>query len=135
MSYKVKTAFQRVSDYSPIKKFYQQVDNNLSEKHRKEVQTLITKMHTEGEIDDSVFLYLQDKECKTPNMYFLPKIHKGIMPPPGKPIYQQMVASLRIYPNSLTTSSTHCLHTTHCPFPELNQGCGSCSTKQLPSYI
>ena len=43
-------------------------------------------MYTDGEIKDSVFLYLQDKECRTPYMYFLPNIHEGIIPPPGRPI-------------------------------------------------
>ena len=48
--------------------------------------TLITKMYTDSEIEDSVFHYLQDKERRTPHMYFLPKIHKGIIPPPDRPI-------------------------------------------------
>ena len=67
-------------------KFYQPVDTNLTEKHREEVQTLITKMYIDGEIEEYMFIYLQDKECRTPHMYFLPKIHKGILPPPGRPI-------------------------------------------------
>ena len=46
-------------------KFYQQVDSNLIDQHRKEVQTLITKMYTDEETGDSVFLYLQGKECRT----------------------------------------------------------------------
>ena len=30
--------------------------------------------------------YLTDIHCKTLNFYLLPKIHKGIIPPPGRPI-------------------------------------------------
>jgi hypothetical protein len=30
--------------------------------------------------------YLYDKECRTPQLYLLPKIHKGTLPPPGRPI-------------------------------------------------
>ena len=35
-------------------KFYQAVDTNLTEKHRKEVHTLITQMYTDEEIEDSL---------------------------------------------------------------------------------
>ena len=66
--------------------FYQPVDTNLTEKHRKEVQNFITNLYTQGEIHESMYRYLLDRECKTPNMYFLSKIHKGITPPPGRPI-------------------------------------------------
>jgi hypothetical protein len=62
------------------------VDSDLTEKHRGEVQSLIDKMYAEGELDITVVNYLYDKECRTPQMYFLPKIHKGINPPPVRPI-------------------------------------------------
>ena len=42
-------------------------------------------MYTNREIDDSVYMYLVDKECKTPNLYLLPKIYKGF-PLKGRPI-------------------------------------------------
>jgi hypothetical protein len=43
-------------------------------------------MLTCGEIDITVYNYLVSKEARTPNLYLLPKIHKGVMPPPGRPI-------------------------------------------------
>ena len=65
--------------------FYKKLDHNPTEKHRVEVQSLITKMYTNGEIEDSVYRYLLDTECKTPNLYLLPKIHKGF-PLKSRPI-------------------------------------------------
>jgi hypothetical protein len=66
--------------------FYKKVENDLTEKHRSEVQTYIDKMYTDGELDISVVNYLYDHECRTAQLYLLPKIHKGINPPPGRPI-------------------------------------------------
>ena len=43
-------------------------------------------MLSNGEIDITVYNHLVNREAKTPNLYFLPKIHKGIVPPPGRPI-------------------------------------------------
>ena len=43
-------------------------------------------MHENGEIDFSVYDYLLNKDCRTPILYLLPKIHRGIAPPPGRPI-------------------------------------------------
>jgi hypothetical protein len=40
----------------------------------------------QGDIDESVKLYLTDKHCKCPNLYFLPKIHKKQRPVPGRPV-------------------------------------------------
>ena len=67
-------------------KFLQPIDTNLNEKYKKKVQNFIIDLYTNGEMNDSIFRYLQDKQCKTPNMYFLPQIHKGITPPLGRPI-------------------------------------------------
>ena len=66
--------------------FYRQVPNDLTEKHRAEVQSVIDQMYEDDELDISVVNYLAEKDCRTPQMYFLPKIHKGVTPPPGRPI-------------------------------------------------
>ena len=33
-----------------------------------------------------MYMYLQDKEYKTPHVYFLPKLHKGTIPAHRRPI-------------------------------------------------
>jgi hypothetical protein len=62
------------------------LDNNPTEKHRLEVQNAVEDMFQNGEIDDSVKKYLTDTTCRTSELYLLPKIHKGVTPPPGRPI-------------------------------------------------
>jgi hypothetical protein len=66
--------------------YYAKLEEDLTPKHRGEVLTLIDKMFDEGELDISVVNYLHEQETKTSRFYLLPKIHKGITPPPGKPI-------------------------------------------------
>jgi hypothetical protein len=66
--------------------FYLAVDENLTEKHNTEILKFIDEMYEQGEIDISVLNYLQETEKRTPKFYLLPKIHKGITPPPGRPI-------------------------------------------------
>ena len=39
-----------------------------------------------GEIDETVKAYLLKDTGRTARLYFLPKIHKGIKPPPGRPV-------------------------------------------------
>ena len=67
-------------------KFYNKVDTDLTAHHMQIVQGFVTKMYLDGEIDASVSYYLTDRECKTAKLYLLPKIHKGKIPPPGRPI-------------------------------------------------
>ena len=43
-------------------------------------------MYQNGEIDITVRDYLMEPGILTPQMYLLPKIHKGVTPPPGRPI-------------------------------------------------
>ena len=59
--------------------FYQKLDHNPTEKHRREVQDFIGQMLTQGEIDISVYNYLSNKECRTSQLYLAPKTHKGIL--------------------------------------------------------
>ena len=66
--------------------FYLELDTDPTESNRKLIQDTIEDLFQNGEIDISVKEYLTDKHCKTPNFYMLPKIHKGITPPPGRPI-------------------------------------------------
>ena len=66
--------------------FYQKQDSDLTEKHRTEVQDFISNLYNDGEIDSSVLRFLTDDKCRTSRLYLLPKIHKGKIPPPGRPI-------------------------------------------------
>ena len=66
--------------------FYQKQDSDLTETHRVEVQDFICKLYNDGEIDGSVSRFLTDNKCRTSRLYLLPKIHKGKIPPPGRPI-------------------------------------------------
>jgi hypothetical protein len=66
--------------------YYLPVDEDPTEKYRQEVQIFIEEMYNKGEIDISVLNYLTDSECRTAKFYLLPKIHKGVNPPPGRPI-------------------------------------------------
>jgi hypothetical protein len=68
------------------KKYYQKMDRDLTADHAEQVNQFIDQMLTDGEIEVSVYNYLVSKEYRTPNLYLLPKIHKGINPPPGRPI-------------------------------------------------
>jgi hypothetical protein len=67
-------------------RFYKKLDHNPTEKHRVEVQNMVEDMYQNGEIDETVKNYLTDITCRTSELYLLPKIHKGVTPPPGRPI-------------------------------------------------
>ena len=47
---------------------------------------MLEDMQQNGEIDTSTQSYLSDKTCRTSEFYMLPKIHKLVTPPPGRPI-------------------------------------------------
>ena len=68
------------------REFYQEIPDDLTENHRVIIQNQIEDLYQNGEIDITVKEYLTDVHCRTPNFYLLPKIHKGILPPPGRPI-------------------------------------------------
>lgn len=78
----VAEGFRQLSD----RKFYEPTQTNLTSEHNTEVKAALDAMLTGGEIDMSVYTYLYIKEPKTPSFYLLPKIHKGKIPPPGRPI-------------------------------------------------
>ena len=66
--------------------FYQEMTVDLTATHNSEINTFLDSMLDKGEIDISVYNYLINREPRTANLYLLPKIHKGITPPPGRPI-------------------------------------------------
>ena len=69
--------------------YYVEVPNDLSGKHHKEIQSLIAKYESNGDISKDIAKCLKNKEPKTASFYLLPKIHKvkeaGVFPP-GRPI-------------------------------------------------
>ena len=64
--------------------FYQKLEVNPTEKHRREAQVLIQKFISR-DVSDFVYNYLLDKKCRTPNLYLLPNIH--IPHPHVDPLY------------------------------------------------
>ena len=78
----ISEGYKQLSDTN----FYNKVDTDLTAHHMQLVQSYINKMYANGEISTSVSVYLTDRECKTSKLYLLPKIHKGKIPPPGRPI-------------------------------------------------
>ena len=78
----LREGYKQLSDVTK----YRRVEEDLTEKHRNEIQVLVEEAYQNGEIHESVKDFLTDNVCKTPSLYLLPKIHKGIVPPPGRPV-------------------------------------------------
>ena len=78
----LKEGYRQLSDT----KYYIRLDNEPSADFRKEVAGFVEDMFQNGEIDESVQKYLMHDTYRTPQLYLLPKIHKGKNPPPGRPI-------------------------------------------------
>ena len=66
--------------------FYLEVPTDLSESHMSNVRAVVTEMCNNGEISECCRQYLCDFKYRTDRFYILPKIHKGMFPPPGIPI-------------------------------------------------
>ena len=62
------------------------LDFDLTEYHNTEVNKTLCRFRTNGEISSSLEKKLITAEPKTPEIYFLPKIHKNIQPPPRRAI-------------------------------------------------
>ena len=67
-------------------KFYEKVKENPTLTFNQEIEIELNSMLNKGEIDKKCKDYLFIKEPRTAQFYLLPKIHKGILPPPGRPI-------------------------------------------------
>ena len=78
----LKEGFKQLSDT----KYYMRLDHEPTLDFHKEVENFVQDMWQNTEIDDSVQSYLMRDTKRTPQLYLLPKIHKGINPPPGRPI-------------------------------------------------
>ena len=78
----LKEGFKQLSD----NKYYTRLEHEPTEDFHLEVKNFVQDMWQNTEIDDSVQSYLMRDTKKTPQLYLLPKIHKGTLPPPGRPI-------------------------------------------------
>ena len=78
----ISEGYRQLSDTN----FYRKVDTDLTAHHMQRVQRYINHMYANGEISVQVSAYLTERECKTAKLYLLPKIHKGKIPPQGRPI-------------------------------------------------
>ena len=66
--------------------FYKQIDFDMTPYHNDLVASKINEMRTLGEITQKCADYLITDHPRTANFYLLPKIHRGKIPPPGRPI-------------------------------------------------
>ena len=67
----------------------------LSE-HNAHSKKLLDEMLQREEIDQSCYNFLYNDHPRTPRFYMLPQIHKGKLPPPGRPIVSANRQSYRI---------------------------------------
>ncbi|XP_064633637.1 uncharacterized protein LOC135491594 [Lineus longissimus] len=65
---------------------YRSIPEESTPLHATQVTSFLTDMLNTGEITEKMYAYLDPCKPRTPQFYLLPKIHKGITPPPGRPI-------------------------------------------------
>ena len=78
----IKEGLRQLSDQA----FYHETDLDLSKSHFEEIKTIVDKMVDDDEIDRSCASFLTNYPCRTAQFYMLPKIHKRLDNPPGRPI-------------------------------------------------
>ncbi len=78
----IKEGHRQLSD----SKFYKKVDRDLSEEHNAKVEELVNDIHNRNEISYDTAVYLVHNQPRTAQFYLLPKIHKSLNNPPGRPI-------------------------------------------------
>ena len=80
--YYIKEAERQLSDEAT----YKRIKTDQTNKHQKEVYDYLDQMVTKKDITEKMASFLKNKTPRTPQIYFLPKIHKNTIPPPGRPI-------------------------------------------------
>jgi hypothetical protein len=78
----LREGYRQLSDVNA----YQALDHDPTEEFRREINNQIEDIYQSGEIDERVRNYLIEPTSKAARLYFLPKIHKGTLPPPGRPV-------------------------------------------------
>ena len=66
--------------------FYKSMDYDLTPKHMRQVKEVVDQMLDNDEITYKTHQYLLANSDRTPEFYMLPKIHKSLENPPGRPI-------------------------------------------------
>jgi hypothetical protein len=123
------TVIQNTTDYiteahrqlSDTKFYLNLGEENKTEHHNIEIQKLIDQLVISGEIHPSVGSYLILQKPRTPQLYLLPKIHKGTFPTPGRPVVsandsptERISAFVDFFLNPLTKlSRSYIKDTTH----------------------
>lgn len=79
-------------------RFYKKVDNDLTEDHASLINQTIDRLTDEGKISRKIAEILRVHNPRTPQIYFLLKIHKGKLPPPGDPYVHPTMGRQRKYP-------------------------------------
>ena len=67
-------------------KFYKTIDHDLTNKHADMIKKVASEMLEKDEISEKTFKYLTTNCSRTAQFYMLPKIHKSVTNPPGRPI-------------------------------------------------
>ena len=67
-------------------KFYIETTDDLSGQHQTTINQFLKKMNEDTETDDNCLSYVLVKKLRTSQFYMLPKIHKRLDNPPGRPI-------------------------------------------------
>ena len=75
-------AFRQLSDTS----FYQSLDSDITLAISYDISKTLLNMRANKEIGKKCLSYLLPKNPRPERFYLLPKIHKNILPPPGRPI-------------------------------------------------
>ena len=78
----IREAFRQLSDIS----FYQALDTDLTSKISSEISRTLLTMRNDKEIGKKCLAYLLPNNPRPGRFYLLPKIHKGVLLPPGRPI-------------------------------------------------
>ena len=78
----LREGYKQLSDAN----FYTHMEEDLTKKHMDEIKGLVEDLYQNTEIDETVKDYLTRDTGKTARFYLLPKIHKNILPPPGRPV-------------------------------------------------
>ena len=72
---------------------YKTLEKDPTIKFNDEVELKLNNMVADGDIAEGIRKILSNNAPRTPLIYFLPKIHKGKIPPPGRPSLSQQLSN------------------------------------------